>query len=92
MRKLGQEARAAQVFDGLIQSGRQELDATSDSDYFAKFGERRSEAARIAHARYLIGLGYLGQGQRREARTEFEKVLEKNSNHLWAKVNLADLQ
>jgi len=92
LRKLGQEGRAAQAFEGLIKSGREELDATSDSDYFAKFGERRPEAARIAHARYLIGLGYLGQGKRAEAKTEFEKVLEKNGNHLWAKANLADLR
>lgn len=92
LRKLGQEAQATHVFDGLIQAGRQELDATSDPDYFAKFGERRPEAVRIAHARYLMGLGYLGQGKRGDAKTEFEKVLEKNGNHLWAKVHLADLQ
>ena len=92
LRKLGQEARATLVFEGLIKSGRQELDATSDSDYFAKFGERRAETVRIAHGRYLMGLGYLVQGRRAEAKVEFEKVLGQNINHLWARVELASLR
>lgn len=91
-RKLGQEAQAARVFDELISAGEAELAAASDMDYFAKFGERRSEAARVAHARYLMGLGYLGQGSRAEARTEFEKVIEQNVNHLGAQTQLAALR
>jgi len=91
-RKLGQEAQAARIFDELIKSGRSELQATSDMNYFAKFGERRSEAARIAHARYLMGLGYLGQGKRAEAKAEFEKVIERNVNHLGAQTQLAALR
>lgn len=61
-------------------------------DYFAKFGERRSEAARTAHAHYLMGLGYLGQGNRPEAKAEFEKVIERNVNHLGARTQLAALR
>lgn len=92
LRKLGQEAQAASVFAELLESGRQELEATSDMDYFAKFGERRSEAVRTAHAHYLMGLGYLGQGNRREAKAEFEKVIERNVNHLGARTQLAALR
>jgi len=92
MRKLGRQAEAAQIFQRLIETGKAELDATSDLDYFAKFGERRPEAARIGQARFLMGLGYLGQDKRAEARAEFERVLEKNINHLWAQVHLAGLR
>lgn len=90
--KLGEAAQGARVFAELIKSGRQELEATSDIHYFAKFGERRSEAARTAHAHYLMGLGYLGQGNRPEAKAEFEKVIERNVNHLGARTQLAALR
>jgi len=92
LRKLGQEDKAAGTFADLLTAGQRELAATSDLDYFAKFGEKRSEAARVAHARYLMGLGYLGQGKRAEAKVEFEKVLEKNPNHLGARTQLAALR
>jgi tetratricopeptide (TPR) repeat protein len=90
--KLGEAAQAASVFAELVKSGKQELEATSDMHYFAKFGERRSEAARTAHAHYLMGLGYLGQGNRPEAKAEFEKVIERNVNHLGARTQLAALR
>ena len=92
LRKLGQEDKAAGIFRDLLKTGEKELAATSDLDYFAKFGEKRSEAVRLAHARYLMGLGYLGQGKRAEAKAEFEKVLEKNANHLGALTQLAALR
>jgi tetratricopeptide (TPR) repeat protein len=92
LRKLGQEAKAARIFGELINAGKAELAATSDMDYFAKFGERRSEAARVAHARYLMGLGYLGQDRRAEAKAEFEKVVARNINHLGARTQLAALR
>jgi tetratricopeptide (TPR) repeat protein len=90
--KLGEAAQAASVFAELVKSGKQELEATSDMHYFAKFGERRSEAARTAHAHYVMGLGYLGQGNRPEAKAEFEKVIERNVNHLGARTQLAALR
>jgi tetratricopeptide (TPR) repeat protein len=90
-RKLGRESQAAEIFDGLVKSGTEELSASSDMDYFAKFGERRSEAARRAQAHYLIGLGYLGQGKRAEARAEFQKVVENDADHLGARTQLAAL-
>jgi hypothetical protein len=92
LRKLGQQSQAAQIFQGLVESGKKELEATSDMDYFAKFGERRPEAIRIAHARFLMGLGFLGQGKRAEAKAAFERVIEKNVNHLWAQAHLAGLR
>jgi len=91
-RKLGRETQALGVFDGLVKSGREELDATSDMDYFAKFGEKRSDAVRLAHAHYLMGLGYLGQGKRPEAKSEFQLVTKQDANHLGATTQLAALQ
>jgi len=91
-RKLGQEAQAARIFEGLVESGEEELAATSDMDYFAKFGEKRSEAVRLAHAHYLIGLGNLGQGRRAEAKAEFQSVLKQDLNHLGARTQLAALE
>ena len=90
--KLGQGDKAEEIFANLLEEGRKELAATSDLDYFAKFGEQSSEAARVAHAHYLMGLGYLGQGKRAEAKAEFEKVLEKDANHLGARTQLAALR
>jgi len=92
LRKLGREDQAAGIFAELVRAGEKELAATSDLDYFAKFGEKRSEAARLAHAHYLLGLGYLGQGKRAEAKAEFEKVLAKNPNHLGAHAQLDALR
>lgn len=91
-RKLGQEAQAASIFAGLVEAGEKELAAAGDMDYFAKFGEKRSEAARTAHAHYLMGLGYLGQGKRAEAKAEFERAIERNVNHLGARTQLAMLK
>jgi tetratricopeptide (TPR) repeat protein len=92
LKRLGEAPQAASVFAELVKSGKQELEATSDIHYFAKFGERRSEAARTAHAHYVMGLGYLGQGNRPEAKAEFEKVIERNVNHLGARTQLAALR
>ncbi|MBA7692194.1 hypothetical protein ES703_100756 [subsurface metagenome] len=61
-------------------------------DFFAKFGERQSAMRRKANAHYLIGLGYLGKENKSEARVQFQKAMELNINHLWAKQQLSWLQ
>ncbi len=88
LRKLGQEEKANRIFEGLIDLGKQRLQAATALDFFAKFGERQSEMRRRAQAHYLLGLGYLGRGDEEEARTQFKKSLEMNLNHLWAKQQL----
>jgi tetratricopeptide (TPR) repeat protein len=90
-RKLGQEAQATAIFSALLAAGERGLQAASNFDYFAKFGEKRSAAVRLAHARYLMGLGHLGQGRRTEAKAAFEEVLRKDPNHLGAITQLAAL-
>jgi Tfp pilus assembly protein PilF len=38
-----------------------------------------------------MGLGYLGKGQAGKAKTEFEKAVELNVSHVWARARLAEL-
>ena len=45
----------------------------------------------MADAYYLMGLGYLGKGKQKKAKIFFEKALELNINHLWAKVKLSEI-
>ena len=61
-------------------------------DFFAKFGEKKSEMIRQANVHYLLGLGYLGKGQIEKARAEFEQVLHLNINHIGAKDQLIQLK
>lgn len=87
-RKLGQEEKASQIFEKLIDFGKQRFQAASSMDFFAKFGERQSAMRRRAQAHYLLGLGYQGRGDKEQARTQFKKSLEMNINHIWAKQQL----
>jgi tetratricopeptide (TPR) repeat protein len=92
LKKLGKGTQAAVLFDELLKSGREELGSSVDLGYFAKFGTRRSEAARKAEAHYLMGLGFLGKNDRQEAKAEFKRVLELDPNHLRAGTQLSLLE
>ncbi len=91
-RKLGKANEAAQIFNGLIQSGKATLESAPSLDFFAKFGEKQSALIQNAEAHYLIGLGYLGKGNKEEARAEFKKALELNINHSGAKRQMEKLR
>jgi tetratricopeptide (TPR) repeat protein len=88
-KRLGDEAQAREIFDGLIANGQRQLEAGSEVDFFAKFGEQQSEGARRAHAHYLVGLGHLGHGRAQEARAAFEQAVALDVNHLGAATELA---
>jgi tetratricopeptide (TPR) repeat protein len=87
-RKIGKEKEALRVFDSLIQFGKERLGALPSMDFFEKFGERQSAIAGRANAHYLLGLGYLGKGMKREAGDEFKKAVELNINHWKARRQL----
>ena len=89
--KLGDEEKATQIFNEMIRSAEQSLEAGEGDRFFAKFGERESEEARLAEAHFLMGLGYLGNGQETEARKEFEAALALNLNHLQVRRQLAEM-
>ena len=79
--KLNQTDLVEEIFDGLIQTGRQRLSERQTGDFFAKFGEGQTSEARKASAHYTLGLGYLGKGQSEAAKAEFEKAVELNVSH-----------
>lgn len=83
--KLGRQDEEREMFEGLREFAQKKLQAAESMDFFAKFGERQSAAARRSQAHYLLGLSYLGKSEREKARAEFEKACELNVNHLWAK-------
>lgn len=89
--KLGREGEADGIFDELIRSGRQRLSEREAVDVFAKFGEGQTAQARQASAHYALGLGHLGKNQIGQARAEFEKAVELNVSHVWARAHLAEL-
>jgi tetratricopeptide (TPR) repeat protein len=91
-RKLGQESKAIEIFDRLISTGQERLQAAADLDFFAKFGTRQSPAAQKARAYYLIGLGHLGKGQTAEANKAFEAALQVNVAHLGARKMLEGIR
>ncbi|GAG27248.1 unnamed protein product, partial [marine sediment metagenome] len=86
------DKEAAEIFDELTRTGRQQLEADEGMAFFAKFGEKTRRENRMAHAHYLVGLGLLGKGQREQARAEFVEALDLDVNHLWARRQLAALQ
>lgn len=83
--KLGRKEEAIRIFSGLRQFAQERLEATADMDFFVKFGERQSAVKRRAQAHYLLGLGYLGSGDKVKASSELQKALELDINHFWAK-------
>jgi len=92
LRELGQKDAANKIFEELIDSGRQKLSQKPQIDFFAKFGEQQTEAARQADAHYVLGLGYLGKGMLDEAGTEFEEAVKLNVSHVWARAQLDKLK
>jgi tetratricopeptide (TPR) repeat protein len=91
LRKLSREQEAIDLFDGLVQFAKSQIEASPSIDFFAKFGEKQSVKIQQAHAHYLLGLGYLGLGKRTEAKTEFQKAIELNINHTDAQRQLSNL-
>ncbi len=91
-RKLGEERQAGAAFEALLERARAALSAKLEVDFFAKFGDRESAGRREADLHYLLGLGYLGKGQRAEARSEFEAALTLHPGHARARRALDGLE
>jgi tetratricopeptide (TPR) repeat protein len=90
--KLGQKSRADEIFDELIETGKQRLSEKPTEDFFAKFGEGQTPQARQASAHYMLALGYRGKGQADQAKAELEAAVKLNVSHLWAGAQLAELE
>ncbi len=85
-RRLGEDKKAAELFDSLGREGRRLLETEPDVDFFQKFGAGASGQMRKAEGHYLTGLGLLGGGDEAKARLEFAEALRLNVNHLGARV------
>jgi tetratricopeptide (TPR) repeat protein len=90
LKKLGRDSETQGIFDDLIKTGKERLAQGEAADFFAKFGERETPQARQASAHYLIGLGYLGKGDKDAARAEFATAAKLNVSHVWARELMKD--
>ncbi len=94
-RKLGDQARAADIFDRLLAFGREHGADKISIDYFAVslpdmlVFEQDINRRNILHCQYLIGLGWLGLGQEAEGVACLREVLQLDINHQGAAVFLA---
>ena len=67
--ELGEEDKGNQIFDQLIEEGKEKLNQLSDVDFFAKFGSDLTSEKRQALAHYMIALGLIGKNNKNEAKT-----------------------
>ncbi|UCC97996.1 MAG: DUF5107 domain-containing protein [Phycisphaerales bacterium] len=88
--KLGRKSRAQDIFDELIETGKQRLSEKPSEDFFAKFGEGQTPQARQASAHYILALGYRGKGQNDLAKAELETAVKLDISHVWARAQLAE--
>lgn len=90
--KLGQKKEANARFYKLIDYGEKHLFDECRIEYFAvslpdfQIYEEDLNVRNMAHCRYLIGLGNMGLGKRKEAEEAFEKTLELDETHLNARI------
>lgn len=76
LEKLGQPARAQQLYSALLEAAQKGIEARRESAFFAKFGEGRPPWVREAAAHLAAGLAQLGLGRRDAARAELARALE----------------
>jgi tetratricopeptide (TPR) repeat protein len=93
-KKLGQEAKAHQIFEKLIAYGKEHMNDEIRIDYFAVslpdlliFEDDLSVRNRI-HVLFLQGLGHLGLRQLNQANNLFEQVLKLEAAHLGSRTHL----
>jgi tetratricopeptide (TPR) repeat protein len=83
LKKLDKNEDADEVFEGLIRLGRKSLE-NPEEDFFAKFGEKQTADDKKADAHFLMGLGFLGKGEKASAQEELAEAVKLNLNHIWA--------
>lgn len=86
-RELGNRKAAYACFNKLMDYGERHLSAEVKKDFFAvslpdfMIFEEDPEKKNKAHCHYLMGLSYLGTGDRKAAAAQFAKALEYDFNH-----------
>ncbi len=91
--RLGKKKEAADIFNALVAEGDRQIGQSSSGevDFFAKFGEREAENARLSNAYLLKGLGHKGLGNGTAAKENLQKAVELSAGNLYANVELKDL-
>jgi tetratricopeptide (TPR) repeat protein len=91
--KLGYPGDAKVIFQKLVDYGNTHLDDQPQMDYFAVslpdflvFDDDLSRRNRL-HCHYMQALGYLGLGDEKQARQQFEQVQALDANHLGAAIH-----
>ena len=85
-RELGNEAAAQEIFRGMTS-------AVDESNVInGQFGGRVTEGARRAQAEMAAGLGFLGLGDKAQAKEHLQKALDANSGNIWAKKMLETIK
>ena len=84
-KKLNNNTSSDKLFEDLIGLGDKRLAQLDEIDFFSKFGEGESKQKRQASAYFIKGLGYLGTGSKKQAGELFQKVIQLDAGHIWAK-------
>jgi tetratricopeptide (TPR) repeat protein len=85
LKKLGRMEEANSLFDRLDSYATKQLASVEGMDFFSKFGTASSRSARLAANHYLLGLAEYGKGNTDQAAGQFNKTVELDQYHIWAK-------
>ncbi len=90
---LGKKKEADEVFNSIIDEGERQVkqSASGEVDFFAKFGEKEAENARLSNAYLLKGLGNKGLGNKEAAKENLQKAVELSAGNLYAITELKDI-
>ncbi len=95
-KQLGDDKHAEELFDRLLQHGKEHLHDVCKIDYFAvslpelAIWDDDLNIRNQIHCHFVIGLGYLGKGDLQHACQEFQEVLNLDINHQQAQILLND--
>ena len=85
--KLGEETKARALFSGLFKFASGE--AGAGVDFFSKFGEKVPINVRRSRDHYLMGLAWLGQGEKEKAKIELKQAIDLDLNNTWGRIQLS---
>ena len=86
--KLGNKIKASESFNKLVEEGNKRLEKGSETDFFAKFGEKEAANVQLSNAYLLIGLGEKGLGNANPSTEKLKKAVELSASNLWATIEL----
>jgi tetratricopeptide (TPR) repeat protein len=90
---IGKKKEADDAFNAIIEEGERQikLSTAGEVDFFAKFGEKEAENARLSNAYLLKGLGNKGLGNKEAAKENLKKAVDLSASNLYAATELQAL-